>query len=111
MDPKLKKPIMIALAGFVAGAAVAASSINYYPTPSGVQAHEPDCNQGRQWLADCLSDETQLFAELQLSRPVFDALADRLRSGGLRDSHASVEEKLLVFLYICGVGSSWRNVK
>ncbi|KAF1940410.1 hypothetical protein EJ02DRAFT_350053, partial [Clathrospora elynae] len=34
-----------------------------------------------------------------------------MRDEGVEDGHASVEEKLLVFLYICGNGLSWGNAK
>ena len=110
-NQKLMKPVVIALAGVIAGAATATSSITYHPEPSGVRTHESDRDRCQRWLSACLSDEAQFFAESRLRRPVFDALVKRLRDRGLRDSHASVEEKLLVFLYICGVGASWRNVK
>ena len=111
MDPKLKKSVVLAVASAVLGAATAASSIEYHPSPSGVRARESDQYRGSRWLSDCLSDDTQLFAEARLRRPVFIALAQSLRERGIRDAHASVEEKLLVFLYICGNGVSWRNVK
>ncbi|KAH5707858.1 hypothetical protein HBI81_243770 [Parastagonospora nodorum] len=112
MSPRLEKPVIAALGGVIAGVAAAiASSNSDYTPPSGVRTRDDDTDRGARWLADCLSDDAQLFAESRLRRPVFDALAQYLKEQGVRDGHASVEEKLLVFLYICGTGSSWRNAR
>ena len=111
MEKKLKRTLVATIASLVTGVATAASTIEYFEEPSGIRERPSDLNRGADWLSECLSDDTQLFAESRLRRPVFDDLARLLREGGVRDGHASVEEKLLIFLYICGNGSSFRNVK
>ena len=108
------RPIVIALAASIAGVAKAIAEEyedGYINPPTGVRTREEDRDRGAAWVASCLSDDEQLFAESRLRRPVFEALAQYLRAQGVRDGIALVEEKLLTFTYICGNGASWRNVR
>jgi hypothetical protein len=111
MDNTLQRTLAITLAGVIAGAATAAASIEYHDEPTGVRARPSDSDRGSNWVAECLSNDAQLFAESRLRRQVFDALVGLVIEGGVHSGQASVEEKLLIFLYICGNGASYRNVK
>lgn len=75
------------------------------------QVDEPDPDRGSRWVAEVLADDAQLLVESRLRRPVFEELAGYLRAHRIADSrYASAEERLLVFLYICGNRASYRNV-
>jgi hypothetical protein len=79
---------------------------------TGVRTNSGNCEQGRQWVASCLSDPTQLYVESRLRAPTFAKLARWLKAHGVQGGRiVSVEEKLLVFLYVCGQGSGFRNAK
>lgn len=84
-----------------------------YVEPTGVNARESDYRRGRRWLEDCLKDPQQLFNESRLHFNAFLALSGWLKEKELvKDGHRlKVEEKLLIFLYICGQGASWRNIR
>lgn len=110
--PELQRPIVVAIAAITA--AVVATITSYtdeYIEPSGIQLYEYDRHRGPAWVINCLGDDTQLFAESRLRKPVFEALAGWLRGQGVCNGKSSVEEKLLIFLYICGNGASWRNTR
>jgi hypothetical protein len=111
IEKNLKRTLVATIASLVTRVATAASTIEYFEEPSGIRERPSNLNRGADWLSKCLSDDTQLFAESRLRRLVFDDLARLLREGGVRDGHALVSEKLLIFLYICGNRSSFRNVK
>ena len=76
MSLRLKKPVIAALSGVIARvtAAIASSYSDYTPL-SGVRTRDDDINRRARWLADCLSNNAQLFAESRLRRLVFNALA------------------------------------
>ena len=84
-----------------------------YHEPTGVNQREDDRQRGGRWLADCLEDPSQLYAESRLELRLFNKLADLLVERQLLGDgrRVSVKEKLLTFLYICGQGASWRNTK
>jgi hypothetical protein len=94
-----------------AGAVVAAAAMEELREQegadnTGVRANADDWVRGRAWVASCFNDPVQLYCESRLRRSTFDALAEWLKAHGLSGgSLVSAEEKLLIFLYICGQGN------
>lgn len=81
------------------------------PPVSHIQADRTDRDRGQRWVAEVLANDVQLLVESRLRRIVFEELTAYLRAHGSVDGRlVSVEEQLLIFLYICGNGSSYRNV-
>lgn len=110
MARKLNQHAAYVLMAAVAGTATTISTyMDQYTEPSGVRQYEDKSDRSAAWLADCLRDDNQLFVESRLRRDVFEALVEYLESSGVRGGHASVAEKLLLFLYICGHGVGFRN--
>jgi hypothetical protein len=111
MDNMLQRTLAITLAGVIASAVTATTSIEYHDEPTGVRARSANSDRGSNWVTKYLSSDAQLFAESRLRQQVFNALVGLVIEGGVYSRQASVEEKLLIFLYICGNGASYRNVK
>jgi hypothetical protein len=103
--------LIATLAGAVASAAsvVVQQQVRLYE-PTGLNDRDSDVGKGRRWLSDCLDDDRQLFVETRLRRPIFDDLVQRLRHY-VSNHIVSTGEKVLIFLYICGQGASWRNTR
>ena len=63
-------------------------------------------------MEDCLELPRQLFNETRIRPEVLNDLLNWLVSNtDLKDSRVSAIEKVMTFFYICGHGSSWRNVE
>ena len=92
--------------------AFVAARFEDYAEPIGVNAPESDRRRGNRWVEDCLADPVQLYTESRLQESAFRSLVKWLVDNGMENGRSiSVEEKLLIFLYICGQGSGFRNVR
>lgn len=109
-----------ALSGLAASlacfSAVAQLHVETYYEPSGVRGRPEEARRCREWLAACMANDELLFDDTRLRREVWDSLLDYLvGKGWLRDSRGrsscQAAEKLLIFLYICGQGASFRNAR
>ena len=92
--------------------AFVAAHLEDYAQPIGVNACGSDRRRGNRWVGDCLADPVQLYTKSRLQESAFRSLVKWLVDNGMGNSRSiSVEEKLLILLYICGQGSSFRHVK
>ena len=88
------------------------ANLEEYVEPIGVNARESDRMRGSRWVEDCLADPAQLYTECRLQESAFQSLVKWLVDNGMENGRSiSVEEKLLIFLYICGQSSGFRNAK
>lgn len=87
--------------------------IETYYEPTGVRVDGSFGGEGARWLAFCMGNEQQLYEDSRLRRQEFDTLLTILEGNGWLKStrHIAAAEKLLSFLYLCGNGSSYRNLK
>jgi hypothetical protein len=59
--------------------------------------------RGARWVEHCLEDSEQMYEESRLRVSTFQSLVEWLADHGMDMSgEISVEEKLLIFLYVCG---------
>jgi hypothetical protein len=106
-----RKKLIATLVGVVASASsIVVQQEGYLYESTGVTDRASDAGKGRQWLRDCLNDDRQLFVETRLRRDTFYDLVQRLRHQ-VSSQQVSIGEKVLIFLYICGQGASWRNTR
>ena len=104
MLPKLDKPVIMSLVCALASISAALSHHDeVYVELTGVRARISHTSRGKTWLEECLGDPEQLLDEIRMKPEAFKLLTDKLRSDGLASDYinALVEEKLLIFLYIC----------
>ena len=100
--------------------AVTELHVETYHEPTGVRKNPEEATLGEDWLKSCMANNQKLFDDTRLRRDVWDSLLGYLTSRGwLEDSKQrnsklkclTAGEKLLIFCYICGQGSSYRNAR
>ena len=113
MDLELDEVEIASIAGALASVLSVVSHLTTENTaPTGIRGRPEDIKRGKRWLDDCMSDPQQLYDETRLRSDIFRSLVTHLMSKKLlRGSKTLVEEKLLIFLYICAQGASWRNMR
>ena len=115
IPPKqLDRPVITALASTITSITVAIyEQYSDYVQPTGVRDCDNNEHQGIDWLEACLSDERQLKDETRLNLEAFTQLATILEANKYisTSKFITIQEKLLIFLYIYGQGASWRNTR
>ena len=113
--PKVHHRTLVAI---IASVIATTAAITTLPTasntpPTGLRERAEDAEKGLSWVEECMADDDQLFVESRLQRYAWDDLIARLTERELVNSSnvCTIEEKVLTFLYVCGQGISWRNVK